>query len=825
MKKAYIIPLLAAAIVACTPVTPQEPIEYRPAETDGTMTVKVTLPANLLESSTKSLSVDSKGSLKPAWEKGDKILVNGKTFELSEIKGNTATFKGDAVSAKTYDIVYPASLGSVDAAISRTPGAQTQNGNGSVSHIQYYAALKGVKDCSDVELTPAWAAANGGTLHSNTVLKFVVTFLDAVTGVSSIKLDCGEKVYSMDLTNCTLGADHTLTAYMEVPGEAIVFANGQKVSFSAVDQDGAEVLKTFKPEAQTLNAGRVNEFRVGGDWPSSVKKGKGSMSDPYLITNLSEFDAIHNLLENDVITCFRLEADLDMKEITGWIPFNQENLPRGIYFDGNNHTISNFTSTESPKWASMFGVLHGTIKDLTLKDPVLYNTYAAPAGILCAWAGNSAGELDATIENVHIVNGKATSAEAKNYFGGMIGNAVKATIKNCSFDGLVQRTIAASNTYNPVGGLIGWTALGLTIENCSTSGTLKCAMGRSCGGVIGYVNGFSIDIKDCSSSMIIESEGDCVGGITGWTYAGNFVNCHSTGTIKAGRATTSATSSYVGGIAAHISTNASFENCSHIGDITAVTSTVGGIAGQCNAGTSSFKRCFVDANIKGTNNMGGIVSRTRDKDNVIIENCYTKGSITGSSSYIGGIVSDIYKDNIVRNCYTTMAIAGAFGIGGLIARASNASASSVLMGSQNFNINVSGCIAWNPSIKTTNAAGEDPAGHYSAGCVIGYTAAYNTLKDNYRKADMVFEYYAEGPGSTTVGSTYTYSGYNVAYDQDNTDASNALYRMFTDATKDKYYFPYFGKAAPADATISSLAKNLGWDETVWDLSGPEPKLR
>ena len=34
-----------------------------------------------------------------------------------------------------------------------------------------------------------------------------------------------------------------------------------------------------------------------------------------------------------------------------------------------------------------------------------------------------------------------------------------------------------------------------------------------------------------------------------------------------------------------------------------------------------------------------------------------------------------------------------------------------------------------------------------------------------------------------------------------------------------------GKAAAADATVSSLAKAAGWDETVWDLSGNLPVLK
>ena len=36
---------------------------------------------------------------------------------------------------------------------------------------------------------------------------------------------------------------------------------------------------------------------------------------------------------------------------------------------------------------------------------------------------------------------------------------------------------------------------------------------------------------------------------------------------------------------------------------------------------------------------------------------------------------------------------------------------------------------------------------------------------------------------------------------------------------------WHGKAAAAGTTASQAAKALGWDETIWDLSGDEPKLK
>ena len=41
----------------------------------------------------------------------------------------------------------------------------------------------------------------------------------------------------------------------------------------------------------------------------------------------------------------------------------------------------------------------------------------------------------------------------------------------------------------------------------------------------------------------------------------------------------------------------------------------------------------------------------------------------------------------------------------------------------------------------------------------------------------------------------------------------------------KYAYPYHGKAAAAGATVSSVAKQLKWNQNVWDLSGEYPVLK
>jgi hypothetical protein len=63
--------------------------------------------------------------------------------------------------------------------------------------------------------------------------------------------------------------------------------------------------------------------------------------------------------------------------------------------------------------------------------------------------------------------------------------------------------------------------------------------------------------------------------------------------------------------------------------------------------------------------------------------------------------------------------------------------------------------------------------------------------------------------------------FNTPFDQENVDADNPLVVNHTA----QYYLPYHGKAAAATETASAVAKRIGWEDTVWDLSGAMPVLK
>ena len=259
------------------------------------------------------------------------------------------------------------------------------------------------------------------------------------------------------------------------------------------------------------------------------------------------------------------------------------------------------------------------------------------------------------------------------------------------------------------------------------------------------------------------------------------------------------------------------------GKITGKAGGVGGLVGV--AVNLIMKRCSFDGDIENNGRrMGGLVGYHNcqmDKNYLRIEDSWSAGSITGVQN-IGGIIGQTQYNNgstglttsasVIRNCYSTMAvtanqnaggIAGGCSYGGTYATAELAITKDMVIGN----------IAWNEKVKAKTTTD----GNYSSGAVVGYCNIYQYFVDCYRKADF------------SLVAPVTNVGNIILLDQDNTSPTLTL---FTGTVADsecpyayQHAYPYHGKAAPAGATVSSIAKQLEWDESVWDLSGDLPVLK
>ena len=259
------------------------------------------------------------------------------------------------------------------------------------------------------------------------------------------------------------------------------------------------------------------------------------------------------------------------------------------------------------------------------------------------------------------------------------------------------------------------------------------------------------------------------------------------------------------------------------GTITAKAGGVGGLVGV--AVNLVMKRCSFSGDIVNTGRrMGGLVGshNCQEEGNYLrIEDSWSAGTMSGQQN-MGGILGQTQYNNgtngynttasVIKHCYSTMSITANQNAGGIIGGASYGGTYATLELDITKDM-VIGNIAWNDKIECKSTT----TGNYSSGAVVGYCNIYQYFVDCYRKPNY--------PLSCPV----TDSQPIVVLDQDNTSPT---FTLFTGTLADpkcpyayQHAYPYHGKEVAAGSTVSSVAKQLKWDETVWDLSGDFPVLK
>lgn len=258
---------------------------------------------------------------------------------------------------------------------------------------------------------------------------------------------------------------------------------------------------------------------------------------------------------------------------------------------------------------------------------------------------------------------------------------------------------------------------------------------------------------------------------------------------------------------------------------------VGGIVGV--AVNCIIKRCSADIVIEnGNRQTGGIVGyhKVGAAGNYLrIEDCCSSGSVSGEQQ-VGGIIGQTQYEtgssrysvgsSVIRNCYSTMKVKAKWSAGGISGSCSYGKAYAVDDISVTKDV-VAGCIAWNDEIRATNTR----TTNYSSGAVVAFCNIYQYFVDNYRKPDMTFDVPVDQTDED--GNLQAADAFRIEpYDQANSGDPITL-TLVGDMCPVPYLYsyPYHGKVAPDGSTVSSLAKTLGWDENVWDLSGALPVLK
>ena len=317
-----------------------------------------------------------------------------------------------------------------------------------------------------------------------------------------------------------------------------------------------------------------------------------------------------------------------------------ENDPYLIYNETQLYQMSNFLGQE--------GVVFKLMKDLDLTNFIAENFPSegwTPVGVESShYKGKFLGNNHSisglsinkrTIDNVGLfgyIDGatiqdltvQGTDVIGNLYVGVLVGNAINSTISNCSAELTGSSMLVASD--GAVGAITG-RCENSTITNCSYTGNVTGS------GVVGGIAGSVIQsmVSYCTMNGNLDGSIQMVGAIAGAMQTTTLTNCDANGNVSGGE--------FTGGIVGRILTGTStLNNCKYTGDITGCISTAG-VVGQLDSGSSvSFNNCHSKGKITNTGGYtGGIVGVSRGGCIEGMESCSHFGDIAGVN-YVGGLI-------------------------------------------------------------------------------------------------------------------------------------------------------------------------------------------
>jgi hypothetical protein len=349
--------------------------------------------------------------------------------------------------------------------------------------------------------------------------------------------------------------------------------------------------------------------------------GSGTAEDPYQISTAADMNDIDNN-PNDLDKYFLLTNDIDLSAYTGE-QFNIIGPFTGV-FDGNDHTISNFTYTDLTTGnVAIFSYIDGSsaqIRNLGVIDP---NVVAGGGGY--GYVASLVGVLaNGSISNCYMENGNISIGHRT---GGLIGGMINGTVLDCYVRG--------ASIYGDrflIGGLVGAVEAG-TISGCYTT---SCSVSgyHGAGGLAGDVDPCAT-VTNCHSDSSVSgaygygSLDDCsgLGGLIGYN-SGTVSNCHATGAVSG--IVGAGAGGYFGGLIGD--NGGTVSACYATGNISEGWYVMGGLVGG-NGGDGTISDCYATGNVTGIEWLGGLAGGNSGT----ITNSYSTGSVSGTSS-VGGLL-------------------------------------------------------------------------------------------------------------------------------------------------------------------------------------------
>ena len=168
-------------------------------------------------------------------------------------------------------------------------------------------------------------------------------------------------------------------------------------------------------------------------------------------------------------------------------------------FDGQGYSITNFNA-EGAGHLGLFGDANGaTIKNFSISGSLTITEGYAGGAI--------AFPINSTIENVHSTLVVSVPNSGTHHVGGVVGSSRGGnTINKCSFSGSL--TVAAGST-DCFAGIVGYVTSSDEVKNCANYGGVTFSE-KNCGigGIVGYLNDNSVSIKNCLNTGSVHFSGD-----------------------------------------------------------------------------------------------------------------------------------------------------------------------------------------------------------------------------------------------------------------------------------------------------------------------------
>lgn len=245
-----------------------------------------------------------------------------------------------------------------------------------------------------------------------------------------------------------------------------------QVSLTVIGSDGTTDI--LSKSVQINNAEQV-------DVDLDDLPGSGTANNPYLISNISELQAI----EDDLDSYYKLSSNISASQTAHWNngkgfdPIGGPNSQFNGKFDGAGHTISGLTITRP----------NGHY-NVALFSGVSYYSYNDPPGTIA----------NVSLTDVNIVGNQEASTVSTT--GALVGESLDdTTIRNVSVDGYVNGT-------DSVGGLVGEN--NGEIQTASANTAVNAT--KAAGGLVGTNSGGII--TNVSANAVVNSEGSA-GGLVG----------------------------------------------------------------------------------------------------------------------------------------------------------------------------------------------------------------------------------------------------------------------------------------------------------------------